>query len=180
MKLIPKSLGLLFQSPKDYLYSLFNTSDEIVKVKPYNPETRKLAFKVINKLKKSSPKLNVYLVGSIGLGISGRGDIDLFATCDHKTFNKTIPNISAIFGDPKKVRKKFAEWNFVFKNHKVQLVLIDPNSRRFINQMKLFNLLKYNHYLLKRYEKLKMKLDGLPEEEYVIRRMYFFNQIASN
>ena len=174
---ILKDVILLLQSPKDYLYSFTYPTNRFVKIRPYKPSLQTTADKIINKIHKAAPNLKVYFVGSASFHISGQGDIDLVAKSKSKNFNKYLPVLTDIFGNPSKKRSKFIEWHFMYNKYNIELLLADPTSPNFKNELKIYKILKKNKKLLKEYEAIKKSLNGLPVREYIKRRMSFFNKI---
>lgn len=178
-KKIFRDLKLFFQSPKDFLYSYKYSNKKFVEIYPFDPDSLTSAKGLMEKIKKECPDLHIYLIGSVGLGIDGRGDVDLYAATQLKKIPGVSEKISKLFGEPVKTRNTFIEWNFRHNGTEVELVLTDPNNEQFKKQIELFNLLKRNKKFLNEYKELKSRLKKYPEREYVRKRMEFFNRILS-
>lgn len=191
-----RNIKLLFHSPKDFIYSVKYSGKRSVKTYRFDPKIYLFAKKLMVKIRKEIPGLDLFLIGSTGLKIEGQKDIDLYAT----TLSNDIPaftgKISKLFCEPSKRGSKFVQWYFeydvneVSHAHKitgcpglgimVSLVLTHPQNNVFKEQMRLFNLLKNNPVYLNEYRKLKRNLNGHSEKEYVRKRMEFFNHILSS
>ncbi len=174
-----------FKNPRKYLYCLvllwihpyrFSVK-ETLKIYPYDPESNIRAQELIRKIKKLCPKLDLYLIGSIGMQIEGRGDIDLYAVTPSALLSETFSKIISVFGKPVKRGKTFGEWKFRYKGSPAELHVANPEDKDFNNQILLFNLLKNNPDYLIEYRNLKIELNNHPIREYVRRRMVFFNRI---
>ena len=174
-----RNLKLLFQRPKDFLYSFKYSKKKFIEIYPFDPNSLTHAKELIQKLKKECPFLNLYLIGSVGLGIDGLGDIDLYAAAPKNKFSLAEKIISRQFGKPLKMRNDFVEWNFKYNGTDVELKLTDPHDKQFVRQIKLFNLLKKKK-ILNEYKKLKTDLGNSSEREYVRRKMEFFEKLLAS
>jgi len=173
---LKRNIQLLFDSPRDFIFSHFYSETEKVYLKKYNPKAKIAAENLILKLKKITPETKVYLVGSTGLEIDGTGDIDIFATTKenlHKIAKKYLP----LIGKPSKIRLDFIRWDFLYMGAPVELFLNHPDNKHFQEQLKLYKLLKENPKHLKEYNELKKKINGTSVKEYIRERMSFFNKL---
>lgn len=172
-----EDVSLFLQTPKNYLYLFTYPTNKFVRIKPYNSGLQDTADKIINRINKAIPDLKIYFVGSASFHISGQGDIDLVARSKSKNFSKYLPLLIKLLGNPSKKRTKFIEWHFTYNKHKVELLLADPSSSNFKNELKIYKILRKNKKLLKEYESIKKNLTGLSIREYTRRRMPFFNKL---
>jgi len=174
-----------FRNPKNFLSRLVILwlhpykfpSKDILRVYPYDPESEIRARELMKKIMTLCPKLDIHLIGSIGLQIEGRGDIDLYAVTPFSEFVKTTQKIASVFGKPIKTGKTFGEWKFEFKGYPAELHVADPKDKDYYDQILLFNLLKNNHEYLNEYRNLKNKLNNRPMREYASKRMVLFNKV---
>jgi GrpB-like predicted nucleotidyltransferase (UPF0157 family) len=184
---IKTRLSLLVKKPKDYIYCLVTlwllplkySSEDKLRIYPYDPESKIRAQELIDKINKLCPDLEIHLIGSVGLQIEGRGDIDLYAVAPSGELARTFSRIRSVYGKPVKTRKTFAEWKFRYSGYLAELHVASPDDREFHDQMLLFELLKNNHGYLDEYRNLKIRLNNCPMREYVSRRMEFFNRILA-
>lgn len=174
-----RNLQLFLSHPKDFIFSWFSQGQSKVKILPFNPKAREVGNQIVSQLKKACPGMPAYLIGSTGLEICGRGDIDIYATGDPRKFDVLAKSIEPILGKASKNRPTFIEWKTNISGFDVEVVLIDPDTNRFKNQFKLFNIFKNNPLLLKEYEQLKISSNNMPQREYILKRMEFFNRIES-
>ncbi len=128
LKKFKTDLLLFLQTPVDYLYSFRYSDNNSVVINPYDPNSFIIAQEFMKKIKKKCPALCLYLIGSTGLQIAGRGDVDLYATTLCSEFPEIVPKISKIFGEPAKIRKKFIEWKTVHNGQAVELTLTEAFS----------------------------------------------------
>jgi len=178
LKLIVRELRIFYQSPKDYLYSFTELKNPKINVRAYNPNTASKAKRVIADIHKLFPNLHTHLVGSTGLHSIGRGDIDLFLESEPYKFRTYLPGLISLFGKPTKIRSRFIEWNSYLYNRRVEVILIDPSTKIFQNQIMQFKILKNNKQLLREYETLKKSSKDISVWEYTRRRMDFFNKMV--
>jgi len=180
INLLKTHINLLLHSSKDYIYSFKYSDKESIKINPYDPKSSIIANNLMNEINKVCPLLKLYLIGSVGLRIEGRGDIDIYATAPLDKFKEAILKIATVFGKPVKIRKNQAEWKFKYNCFSVEIVLTNPQDKSFLKQIRLFNLLKNNKLYLREYRNLKNGLNNRSEKEYIRKRMEFFNRILSS
>ncbi len=176
---LKRDFRLLLINPKDFLYSYKYSTKKYVEIYPYNPDSLTNAKKLIKQLKNKCPFLRLYLIGSVGLGIDGMGDIDLYITAPRSKFEITQSTVTEMFGTPSKKRSVFVEWNFKYNKIDVELKLTDPQDSQFKRQITLFNLLKKKNNL-KEYIKLKKDLGNCSEREYIRSKMDFFERLLAH
>ncbi len=174
---LKRNIKLFFQSPIEFLWSYTYPTDKKIKIFPYDPDVNKTGKNLKNLISKNIPGLTVYLIGSAAFKISGQRDIDLIALSDPKHFPKYLPGLVRLFGNADKTRKEFVEWHFTKNGCEIELILGDPNSRVCRGPLKSFNILSSNKSLLKEYEQIKLKSNGLSMREYKRVRLEFFNRI---
>jgi GrpB-like predicted nucleotidyltransferase (UPF0157 family) len=133
---------------------------------------------VRGRIKSVQPYLVVHLIGSASFGIAGRKDLDFFVESKRDDMGGNIEALAGIFGDPKKVRPAFAEWNFDRDGWEVNILLIDPESRKFRDQMLACAIIKDDDGIRAEYERLKLNLDGHSQREYERRKTIFFSRIT--
>lgn len=168
-------LKMFLQTPKAYIYAYRYSNSDTVKFTPYQQNNFRLAKDIEKIIKLKIPTAQVYLIGSTGLGILGKGDIDIFVTVPKKR-NKAISVINSIFGQSRKIRKDFVEWETPYKKAEVEITLTAPDSKLLEEQLKIFNLLKKPKYK-KEYSALKEECHGKSKRYYTFRKLLFFNQM---
>lgn len=168
---------VFIQTPKDYLSLYLIPRPGLVKIKPFSKKLKQLASELMDEIHKLYPELKLYLIGSVGLEVSGQDDIDLIAATEPENFSNYEMGLSKIFGIPGKKRKFFREWRTKKDYYTIDFVLYDKDSELFKKEMGFFGQLKNNKKLRAEYEQLKLKLNGFPDRTYVFKRMQFFNQI---
>ena len=182
---IKTEFSLFLKSPKDYISRLvilwlhpykFPSKDKL-QVFPYDPVSNIKARELMRKIMKLCPNLEIHLIGSIGLKIEGRGDIDLYAVTPSAILSETFSKITSVFGKPVKTGKTFSEWKFKYEGYPVELHVANPKDKDYYGQILLFNLLKNNREYLNEYRNLKIELNNRSMREYVSRRMVLFNKV---
>lgn len=153
------------------------SDDKKMVVKPFNPKGLDIANQIITDIKSVEPNLEVVLLDSLPLRISGQEDIDISAFCIKSEQPKHIDNFKKLFGEPTRVGKNSIGWDFQKDEFSVSVWLTDPTVETTKAQVEVFNLLKNNSDLLKEYEKIKEDAKDLPYKEYQRRKYEFYNRI---
>jgi len=170
------NFSLLLKTPKNYLYSFTIPKDEKVKLESYNPKAAEIANQIINIVQNIDKTLITHFIGSASLGIRGQNDIDIFVESPTNLFEKYIPLFDKDFSSPQKIKTEFILWNFNQCGYDIELVLIDPKSHKFIDQMKGYNAIKNDPNLRQEYINLKNSLANSSLQEYTQKKMEFFNK----
>lgn len=146
-------------------------------VKPFNPKGLDIANRIISSIKSIEPNLEVLLLGSLPLKISGQEDIDINAFCIRSEQSKYMDNFKKLFGEPTRQGKNSTGWDFEEEGFSVSVWLTDPTTETTKAQIQVFNMLKDNPSLLKEYEVIKEEAKNLPYKEYQKRKYEFYNRI---
>jgi hypothetical protein len=170
-------LPIIFESPKDFVYSLIYSSVAPITISPFNKSAYLKATQLIIKIQHFSPSIHPHLIGSLGLKIAGKNDIDIFAECPKNAVSEVSTKLSKLLGAHPKVRSGFSEWQATYAGIKTDLTIIDPRHKRCRDQLTLFYRLKSSPSLITKYLNLKHRYDGLSKRDYTFSRMHFFNQI---
>jgi GrpB-like predicted nucleotidyltransferase (UPF0157 family) len=166
----------LLQTPKNYLYSFTLPKDKKVELSSYNPQAKKIADEILSIVKTINPLLVAHFIGSASLGIPGQNDIDIFVESTPSLFETYIPMFTSYFTAPKKIRPEFVLWDIKKNNYEVEIVLIDPKSNKYIEQMKGYLAIKNDPKLRAEYIELKQSLANSSVQEYAQKKMEFFNK----
>jgi len=168
---------LLITNPRDFIYSVLCSSDKKTKLFEFNPKSLTIAQEIIKKIKSKINDSIITLVGSAGLQIPGRKEIDIVVETRKSSLKKNIKILTEIFGAPAKTRRTFAEWNFKYKGYYVELTLAVFFCKISGRMLYGYRLLKQNPKLRQKYIELKRKNKNAPEREYNIIRTEFFDNI---
>ena len=169
---------MLTKDEKDFLNKI--PADKKVGIYPFNKKINCVVEIIINSIKNIYPKLEVKHMGASALGISGQNDLDIYALSDPKNFEKYLPGLIKILGNPLHRHKQFIEWNFKKNGFEVQFYLSNPNTKKMKDQIKVYEILKNNKGLQKEYEELKQSLDGKSLREYQEKKYEFYHRILNN
>ena len=153
------------------------SDDQRMIVKPFNPVGLDIANQIISDIKSVEPDLEVMLLGSLPLKITGQEDIDISAFCIKSEQPKHIDNFRKVFGEPTSQGNNSIKWSFIKDGFSIDVWLTDPTVETTINQVRVFNLLKTNANLLKEYEKIKEEAKDLTYKQYQTRKYEFYNRI---
>ena len=167
---------MLTEAQKKYLETI--PEDKIAEIKPWDSKTKEIAFKLMLKIKSVVPVLEIFYGGASALEISGQNDIDITIKCPTKDFQKYLPELKKILGEPTKIGKENIYQEPIYiDDYEAEIYMIDPNSPALQEQIKVFELLKNNIELRKEYEKIKNESNGIPYREYQKKKYEFYNKI---
>jgi GrpB-like predicted nucleotidyltransferase (UPF0157 family) len=162
---------------KDYLSKI---TDKTVRVFPYNPEVGKIAEELIQSVNDIYPDLEVQHMGASALGISGQNDIDIYSFSDPKDFNKYLPGLIKLFGEPLHKHETFCEWKFKKDGFDIEFYLAARDSETMQKQIKVFEILRDNPDLLRQYEELKSSMNGKSFRQYQEKKYEFYHKITDS
>lgn len=166
---------MLTESEERYLQTIPESS--MVQVKPWDPKAAQIARELIEKIRASAPELEVFWSGALALEISGQNDIDLSILGDPKDFNKYLPKLIEILGEPQKKNEESIMWRTTIEEFKLDTYLGDKNSETIKFHKKIFGLLRDNPNLLEEYRSLKEAANGMSLREYQRRKYEFYHKI---
>lgn len=159
----------------DYLKKI--PVNKIVKISPLNPKTTEIVEEIINRIHEIYPDLEIKHMGASALGISGQNDIDIYAFSDPIDFDKFLPGLVKLFGEPLHKHETFCEWKLQKDGFYIELYLTAKNPSTMKKQTKVFEILKNNPDLLKEYEKLKESMNRKSFKVYQERKYEFYHRI---
>lgn len=166
---------MLFEHEEKYIKTI--SPDKVVNIRPLDLKATKLAEEIIQRINKVCPDLKVLHIGASGLGISGQGDLDIYALAAPNTFSEYLPQLIKLFGPPKSQKEDSIAWEFKRNVYEVEFYLTNPESPTMKRQLAVFNILKDNKDLLKEYEKLKEDMDGQSFREYQRKKYEFYHKV---
>lgn len=168
---------MLTEDQKRYLKTL--PSDKRVKIYPFNKRVSRTAEKIIRRIANVCPDLKIVHMGASALGISGQNDLDIYVLSEPRDFEKYLPELIKLFGEPKSKHETFIGWEFVKDGYAVELYLTDPGSTLMKQQIAVFEILNNDRELLSEYKKLKEDMNGKSFREYQRKKYEFFNIILA-
>lgn len=148
-----------------------------VQIFPYDTEAKTTADRLRDDLAALVPELTVHLLGSVGLGIAGWKDIDIFIPCSRRDFRLYSERLTSYLGYPDLVRGDYLEWKKQEAGFEVDILLIDPQSLKYKLQMDTMYAIRTNPELLKKYETLKLSFHGRPMRAYETAKKNFFTEV---
>lgn len=164
----------LTEGEEKYLTTI--PEDKLVKILPYNSRQKKIADNIRDQVNGKFPELDVILIGSSGLEISGQGDIDISILGNLEDLPKYIPHLVQLFGQPKSEKIETVKWGLIVDGYQVELYLT-YRDRAMKRQIAVFNKLSNDPDLLKKYEQLKESFNGKSMKEYQRKKYEFYHQI---
>lgn len=164
-------------TPNQQKYLLTIPEDKRAKINSFDPKVKETAEFLVQQIKSKLPDLEIFYGGASALGIAGQNDIDLNLLSVPEEYEKYLPSLIELFGQPAKSRPTLIKWKFEKNGFDVELYLTDRSSLALQEQIKTFKLLRDNPTYLKDYEQIKLSSDGLAFREYIRRKYEFFNRI---
>jgi GrpB-like predicted nucleotidyltransferase (UPF0157 family) len=165
---------MLTKGEKDFLSKI--PADKKVSIYPFDPKVKLVAKELVASIRKMFPNLEVKYMGASALGISGQNDIDIYAISSSSDFDKYLPSLTKLFGEPLHKHGTFIEWKFKKNNFDVEFYLTEPPKEH----IKVFEILKGSPDLLKEYEYLKASMNGKSFRQYQEKKYEFYNRILRN
>jgi len=165
---------MLNESQLKYLSIL--PDDKSVQIGAHDIEAQKVGEKVREEIRKAVPDLEVYFTGATSLGLAGMNDVDISIVSRPEDFDKYLPEIISILGEPLKRSAQNIRWEIVRGGYPVDVHMTDGNSRGWCDHKKIYELLRDNSDIAKEYEKMKLSCDGLSVKEYQKRKYEFYNR----
>ena len=168
---------MLTDDEKDYLSKI--PLQKKVRIRPFRQKTSDVSDKLVRSIKVKYPDLKILHMGASGLGISGQGDIDIYAFANPTHFPKYLSGIIKILGEPKSYNPDSVAWKLNQDGHDIEFYLTNPKSESMKRQIAVFERLKWNKDLLSEYEELKESMDGKSFKEYQKKKYEFYHRILS-
>lgn len=169
---------MLTWDEEDYLSKI--PEDKKVFIQPYDGEIKKIADELIRKASAAVPGLEIKHIGASALEISGQGDIDIYIFSKPEDFDKHVPILISVFGEPKSRKYDSVAWKLNKNGHEIELYLTDPTSKPMQKQIAIFETLSKDKNLLDEYEKLKEGLNGKSFREYQRKKYEFYHRILDS
>ncbi|TSA46474.1 hypothetical protein D4R52_00500 [bacterium] len=168
---------MLNEAQERYLNTISESA--IAYIKPFDPNAARVARFLLSELKNVVPELEVFWSGALALGISGKNDIDFSVVSRVEDYEKFLPRLIKVLGEPQKRGKENIRWEITKDGFSVDVHLTDGRSKALAEHRKVFELLKNDPSLLAEYEALKAACDGLLLREYQRRKYEFYNRIIN-
>lgn len=151
-----------------------------IKIVPYNPKAKEV-FKVIKaRLIKVLGNIRISHRGSTALKISGQGEIDLYVPVSKKDFNVTVKKLEKHLGKPGSLYAlKRARFVAYIDSIKIEIFVINKNDSGWKMSVRFETRLKNNPKMLRDYEKLKIKANGLSTQKYYTLKIAFINKVIN-
>jgi GrpB-like predicted nucleotidyltransferase (UPF0157 family) len=166
---------MLTNDEKDFLSKI--PADRKIRIFPFDPKVTRIAEDIIKSINNTYPNLEVKHMGASALGISGQNDVDIYAFSDPSGFDKYLPGLIKLFGEPLHRHETFCEWKFKKDGFDIEFYLTKKDSETMQKQIKVFEILKNNKDPLKEYENLKASMNGKSFKEYQEKKYEFYHKI---
>ena len=153
-------------------------SEKPVTIVPFNPKSRIVAERYINKLELllAKFKVEIFLRGSTAYGIAGKGEIEVGVYPKVEEWGKVIGVLKTYFGAVDNLEENYARFNDIFESFEIEVILLKGQDA--LVDKKLTEYLINSPAVLKEYEKLKKKY-SYSKREYMIQKNNFFEEIIN-
>ena len=166
---------MLTDKQEKWLEHLSDTNKTVL-----NPFNTKVLIEFISLKKKLQKILGrdtaILLKGSSSLGISGKGELDVYIPVSRSDFDSTFGKLESVIGQPGSYYPyEGVRFNLVENKTQVELFLINAESWKQLNIFE--DWLRCHPEDLQNYEKIKVSLVGKSTQEYYKKKLIFFNTI---
>lgn len=175
--LIIEEMKAFIKTPKDYIYLITYSHNEKVKIEDFDMKVKEKGQSLKKKIETTYNDIKVEFIGSTALELPGQNDIDLVIPCAPSNFEKYLPGLIKIFGNPKVKRDNFIEWTAKRGKISIDVLMIDQKSNRYRRMVKRFHLMKENSNLREAYGRFKEEIKGKSMREYEHKKLKFFNLV---
>ena len=170
---------MITEAQEKYLASL--PDGKVIEVKPFDPQVREVADKLIGNIKEALPGVDLHFGGAAALGIAGQNDIDISILYNLPEFDHYFPTLEKLFDTPSRIgtspKNKSVKWEFKKDGFEVELYMTLNGSPAFEEQRKVFELLSESKALREEYEQTKLPYGPIDFKVYMRKKYEFFNRI---
>jgi GrpB-like predicted nucleotidyltransferase (UPF0157 family) len=150
-----------------------------VRILPYNPKVKETFQKIKQHLQSILGKeVEIVHRGASNLGISGKGEIDMYIPVEKDQFVPILKKLKEEYGKPDSLYpNERSRFNFRIDDIDIELFLINKESDGWRKGNQFEEYLKNNTDALKEYMKIKEESEGVTTREYYRRKLEFMNKI---
>lgn len=152
-------------------------SDKSVKIKPFDPNSKKIAGEYVQALRKLFEGLDLELIhrGSTAFGIAGKGDIEIGVYPKEPDWDRVLEKLTQRYGEAGNTEKNYARFNDLFKGYEVEVIVMKGQEAKVDKELTRY--LAARPDLLKQYEDLKYKY-AFSKKEYMIQKDKFLTKVV--
>lgn len=163
-------------APKGW-FDKFSTTEK-VKILPPNPRLNQIGEEFLDYLRNLLGKdIEIERRGASTLGISGKGEMDIYVRVLPEQFSKCLKILKKKYGEPGRIEELRARFNSKYEGIDVEIILINKDHPDEIEGRKFFSYLKTHPESLKEYEVVKKKSAQISEREYYLQKDKFIRKI---
>lgn len=167
---------MITQQQRVWLNQLSDT--KLVEILPYNKEAPAKFRKFRSSLRKAlGSQYDILLKGAVGLGISGKGELDIFVPVAPDRFDSTVNLVEQLLGPPEShYQLERARFTTVIEGTKAEVFVINDKTKGWHNALKFENYLRNHPRRLNQYGSLKEAAHATSIREYYRRKIEFINK----
>lgn len=168
---------MLTKEQQNWLNKLSDTHR--ITIIPYNPKVKEIFAKQQTELSKIlGPDIPVLHKGASALGISSKGDIDIYMPVAFDQFDPTFKLLKPELGEPGSYYpQERVRWKRQSEGIEIEIFLVNQDAQFWKNDLIFMNYLETHPHALAEYQKLKEDADGTTSREYYTRKTVFINRI---
>ncbi len=168
---------MITQQQRIWLSQLSDT--KLVEILPYDKKAPEKFRKLKTRLRGVlGNQYNVLLKGAAGLGISGKGELDIFVPVSPDLFDITVNLVKQLLGPPEShYQSERARFNTVIDGTEAEVFVINDETEGWRNGLKFENYLLNNPKYLEQYRCLKEAAQTTSVREYYRHKIEFINEI---
>ncbi len=150
-----------------------------VKVVLYNPKSKDIFISQKAQLKTLlGGEFEIVHMGATALGISGKGDVDIYIPVEEAQFDSTMIKLQTVLGYPgSHYHLERVRWNLVVDNIEVEILLMNKKNETWVKMVAFETYLRTHPEALNSYQKLKEEAEGQSTREYYRRKLIFMNEV---
>ncbi len=157
------------------------SNDHPTKIIPYNPIVKQAFQQVKSQIQSVlGPTTDVQHRGASSMGISGKGDLDVYIPTPPELFNQQLEKLTNHFGQPgSHYPLQRARWNIEVMRIESEIFLSNNQDKNWLDSVAFETYLKTHPDALDQYRLLKEQAQGLGTQDYYRQKTAFINHILS-
>lgn len=168
---------MLTDKDLEWLNHLSDTNQ--VKIIPYNPKVKEIFAKQKKEIQQTLGQgVSVQHRGATNLGISGKGDIDIYIPTSKDQFDIYLNQLKSLLGEPGSLYSyERVRWNREDEGFEIEIFLMNKDHPAWLKSVAFEDYLLSHSEELEKYRKLKENAEGVSTREYYKRKIEFINDI---
>lgn len=152
-----------------------------VRIIPYDPQVKVAFAKVQQELQSIlGSSIDIQHRGASAMGISGKGDLDIYVPVVVTAFDQTVDTVTKHYGQPGSLYPlQRARWNLMVDGFETEVFVICSEHESWHDTLTIETYLWSHPDVMEQYRTLKEEAEGVDIREYYRRKIEFYNEILS-